>query len=247
MPVAGAAGPITVAGSLVQNTAESLALNAMRLAIDDMTCGITPTSTIMDMKCTSHRQSGPDLLLHIIAGSQMHEYLFGVRPTVSMLGVAGQTVSAQSVYEKALSMTFSILAGQRKLGIGCLAFSDVGSPVQLTLDYELGMYFRNLFRDVNVDDEHIGIDTIFATASRGGFFLETEHTANFFREECWFPAFIDNRLPLAWANSPTDMIDNARNRTSQLYEKAENKCPLSAGQKQEIVELIKQADIAVAS
>ncbi len=243
MPVAGASGPITIAGSLVQNTAEALALNAMRLAIDDLTMGITATSTIMDMKSASHRQSGPDLLLHIIAGAQMNEYLFGIKSSaIGVTGVAAQTVSAQSVYEKAISTTFNISAGQRKIGIGCLAFSDVGSPVQLILDYEMGLYFRHLFRDVNVDDEHIGLDTILSVAPKGGFFLETEHTAEFFREECWFPAFIDNRLPLAWMKDPTDIIERARKYTSDLYEKAENKCPLNPAQKQAITELIKQAD-----
>lgn len=56
MPVAGAAAPITLAGSLVQNTAESLGLCAMRLAIDDLPQGIVGTSTIMDMKDASRRQ-----------------------------------------------------------------------------------------------------------------------------------------------------------------------------------------------
>jgi trimethylamine:corrinoid methyltransferase-like protein len=69
MPVAGGAGPVTVAGSLVQNTAESLAICAMRLAIENMVQPLKSTSAVIDMKHLSHRQSGPDMLLHIIAGS----------------------------------------------------------------------------------------------------------------------------------------------------------------------------------
>ena len=245
MPVAGGAGPVTIAGSLVQNTAESLALCAMRLAVDDLTHGITPTSTVIDMKHASHRQSGPDLALHILAGSQMDAYLFGRSPRIVLMGVGAQTVSAQSVYEKALAAAFNIAAGQRTLGIGCLAYSDVGSPVQLVLDYEMGLYFRHLFREVASDDEHVGMDTLLSTAPHGAFFLETEHTACFFREESWIPAFMDHRVPLAWAANPSDMIEQARARARDLFANAENLCPLSEGQQQEIRELMNEADAAV--
>jgi len=242
MPVAGAAGPVTVAGSLVQNTAESLALNAMRLAIDDLTQGITSTSVILDMKDAAHRQSGPDLALHVLAGSQMHAHLFGGRPRIGITGVAAAVVSPQSVYEKALMAAFDIAAGQRQLGIGCLAFSDVGSPVQLVLDHEMGRYFQHLFREVETDAEHAGLETILETAPRGAFYLESEHTARFFREECWLPEFVDHRVPLAWAQNPADMIDRARQRARQLRETAENQCPLPEDAQRQIRALVREAD-----
>jgi len=245
MPVAGAAGPITVAGSLVQNTAESLALNAMSLAIDNRTQGITSTSALIDMKDLAHRQSGPDLALHMLAGSEMHAHLFGGRPRIGISGVAAPTVSPQSVYEKGMSAAFNIAAGQRQLGIGCLAFSDVGSPVQLVLDHEMGGYFRHLFREVDAGDEHVGLETILETIPRGAFFLESEQTARFFREECWLPAFVDHRVPLAWARDPSDMIERARVRARELRDAAENLCPLPETTRKQIRELIKEADALV--
>jgi len=240
-----AAGPITVAGSLVQNTAESLALNAMSLAIDDRTQGITGTSAMIDMKDLAHRQSGPDLALHMLAGSEMHAHLFGGRPRIGISGVAAPTVSPQSVYEKGMSTAFNIAAGQRQLGIGCLAFSDVGSPVQLVLDYEMGGYFQHLFREVNADDEHVGLETIMETIPRGAFFMESEQTARLFREECWLPAFVDHRVPLAWARDPSDMIERAREKARELRDTAENQCSLPETTRKQIQELIKEADTLV--
>ncbi len=76
MPVAGASTPITVAGALVQNTAESLALSAMRLAVDDLPQPITGTAAVMDMKYGFPRQIGPDLFLHRLAGQEMHDHLY---------------------------------------------------------------------------------------------------------------------------------------------------------------------------
>ena len=249
MPVAGASTPITVAGALVQNTAESLALCAMRLAIDGVPRGVTATAAIMDMRDAVHRQSGPDLLLHVVAGQQMNAYLFGGRPgmPVSYTGVSAQVVSPQSVYEKGQAAALSIAAGGRSLGIGCLAVSDVGSPVQLLLDHEMGLAFGRLLREVAIDDEHMGLDTIIETASRGAYFLETDHTARFFREECWLPAFMDHRAPLAWARDPADMVERARARTLAMMREPENQCPLSEPDRKAIRQLVAEADVLVAA
>jgi trimethylamine---corrinoid protein Co-methyltransferase len=242
MPVAGAAGPITVAGSLVQNTAESLALCAMRLAVDDVPHGITPTTTIMDMKDAAPRQSGPDLLLHILAGNEMYAYLFGGRPTATLLGVGAKVVCPQSVYEKAMMAMFNFAAGTRELGVGCLCYSDVGSPVQLVLDVEMGRYLQYLFREVKTQSDYAGLQTILETAPRGAYFLETDHTAAFFREETWRPAFLDHRVPMAWMSDPADMIDRARDRARELQKTAVNQCPLSDAQQRMIRELLAEAD-----
>jgi len=242
MPVAGAAGPITVAGSLVQNTAESLALCAMRLAVDDLTSGITGTSTILDMKSGAHRQSGPDLMLHGLAGAQMHAHLFGGRAIDTNLGVAASTVTPQALHEKSLAASFSVAAGVRKLGVGSLAFSDVGSPVQLVLDCGLVDYYQHLFRPVHVDDAHVGLDSILETAPRGARYIETEHTARHFREESWLPDLIDHRVPLAWMADPSDLIERGRQQARELYARADNQCPLSAAQQADIHALIREAD-----
>ncbi|MFC1525801.1 trimethylamine methyltransferase family protein [Candidatus Latescibacterota bacterium] len=242
MPVAGAAGPITVAGSLVQNTAESLALCAMRLALDDLTCGVSGSSAVLDMRAGAPRQSGPDVMLHLLAGSQMNSYLFGGRPSLSLSGVAAPVVSAQSQSEKAMAMAWNVAAGQRALGVGSLAYSDVGSPVQLILDLEQARYFQELVREVVVDEEHIGLDTILATIGQGARYLEGEHTARHFREESWLSELLDYRVAHAWGQSGGDLIDRARERARQVWAEAQNQCPLSDSQRQEIEDLQREAD-----
>lgn len=121
----------------------------------------------------------------------------------------------------------------------------MGSPVQLVLDHEMGGYFRHLFREVSADDEHVGMEEMLETIPRGAFFLESEQTARLFREECWLPAFVDHRVPLAWAQDPSDMIERARERARALRDAAENQCPLSETTQKQIRELIKEADALV--
>lgn len=248
MPVGGASTPVSVAGSLVQNTAESLALSAMRLAVDDLPQPITGSQAMMDMKGAAPRQFGPDIMLHRLAGDEMDSYLYTgrVRARASgWFGVGASTVSQQSIFEKAFGGAFSVAMGARHLGVGCLAFSDVGSPVQLMLDLEILQFFRDFFRDVNLDEEHVGLDTILETAPTGGRYLSTDHTASLFREECWLPSFLDYGAFLSWAQNPADLIGRATARAQELLGQAENQCPLSAEQAQQIRALMAEADALV--
>jgi len=247
MPVAAASTPVTVAGALVQNTAESLAISAIRLAIDDLPHPITGSSAMMDMRHGFPRQIGPDVFLHDLAGREMDDYLYrGERGTHGWgwCGAGAATVCAQSVLEKALGFGMAMAMGVRSFGVGCLAFSDVGSPVQLLIDLELVGYARSLFREVCADDEHVGLDTILEIAPKGGRYLETPHTASFFREECWLPALCDFRAFMAWANQPNDIIVKASARASDLWRRAPNPCGLSAAQQTHIRQLLADADRA---
>ena len=248
MPVAGASAPITVAGALVQNTAESLALSAMRLAVEDLPQPIAGSQAIMDMKHGFPRQIGPDMFLHRLAGREMHDYLYRGRQTRrnawGWCGAGAATVSVQSVCEKALGFGMALAGGATAFGVGCLGFSDVGSPVQLVIDCELADFARNMYREVNVDDAHVGLDTVEATLPTGGKYLESMHTAEHFREECWLPSLFDYRAFMVWANDPGDMIAKATDRARGLYETAENQCPLSAEQTRQLKQVMKEADSA---
>jgi trimethylamine:corrinoid methyltransferase-like protein len=242
MPVAGAATPVTVAGQAVQTAAESLALNALTLAVDDRTCGIMNNSLVMDMKDASHRQAGPDVILHRAAAYEMHRHFFGGHPRIFGFNAGAQVVGPQALFEKAMGTALDIAAGSRSIGIGCLAASDVGSLVQLVLDYEMAQAFRHLYREVASNEERIGEALIAETVPEGARFMEAEHTARFYREELWLPMFLDYRNPLGWQRDPSDVIARARNRARELATTAENQCPLLDEQRQAVRKLIQEAE-----
>jgi trimethylamine--corrinoid protein Co-methyltransferase len=238
MPVAGAATPVTVAGQVAQTTAEALALNALALAVDDRPCGIMHNPLVMDMRAASHRQSGPDVVLHRAATHEMHRHFFGGHPRVFGFNAGAQVVGPQALWEKGMGMTLEVLAGGRSLGLGCLAASDVGSLVQLVLDRELACALGHLLRETAVDGEHIGEETILATVPEGARFMETEHTARFYREELWLPMLFDFRNPLGWQRDPSDIIDRARAQARELAGSAMCQCPLSREQRAAIRRLM---------
>jgi trimethylamine--corrinoid protein Co-methyltransferase len=241
MPVAGAAAPVTIAGQAAQTTAEALALNALTLAVDDRTCGIMHNPLVMDMRAASHRQSGPDVVLHRAVAHEMHRHFFGGHARLFGFNAGAQVVGPQALFEKGLGMALDVLAGARSVGIGCLAASDVGSVVQLLLDYEMALALRHLLREVIVDEERIGEAVIARGVPEGARFLESAHTARFYREELWLPMFLDFRNPLGWQRDPSDLIDRARARARELVLEAESQCPLTGEQRGALRSLMQEA------
>ena len=241
MPVAGAAAPVTVAGQAAQTTAEALALNAVTLAVDDRTSGIMSNALVIDMAAAAHRQAGPDVVLHRAAAYAMHCHLFGGWPRIWGFNASAQVVGPQAAFEKAMGTALDIASGTRSVGCGSLACSDVGSLVQLVLDVEMAEAFGHMLREVDVDEEHIGRETILDTVPGGARFMETEHTARHFREELWLPRLFDFRVPIAFQADPTDMIEKARGRARELAAKAENQCPLPEEKRRAIRTLMEEA------
>ncbi|HJN18739.1 MAG TPA: trimethylamine methyltransferase family protein [Armatimonadota bacterium] len=241
MPVAGAATPVTVAGQAAQTTAESLALSAITLAVDDITTSIQTNALVMDMRAMAHRQAGPDVMLQRTAAAEMQCHFFGGWPRIWGFNASGQTVGPQTLLEKGMGTAIDIMSGARSVGCGSLACSDVGSLVQLVLDLEMADTFAHMLREVEISDERIDEETILATVPGGARFMETEHTFRHFREELWMPQFMDFRVPVAWRDSPTDMIDSARAKAMDLAATAKNQCPLSDDQTAAIRQLMDDA------
>lgn len=236
MPVAGIATPVTLAGSLVTITAECLALNALSLALDDRVQGWTAGPLSFDMKLGNQTQNGPEVELLRLGSAQMGAYVFGGQYQVVGGPTTGAKIpDAQAAMEKSLDAMWAICGGVRSFGsLATLAGADVGSVVQLMVDLEIMSYFQHLVAGIKVDEERLAEAVIAEIAPRGAYFLNQEHTARFFREECWLPELVDRRVPMAWLPDPTTMLDNARAKARKLLDCAENQCPLSDEQRRQI-------------
>lgn len=243
MPVVGVATPVTLAGCLVQTTAEVLALNCISMAVDGQLCGYVAGPLTFDMRTGIHTQVGPDVELVGLGARQMGAYVFGGE----FSGIGGptttaQTPGAQSVMEKALSTMFAITSGLRGFGsLGILSTADVGSVVQLMLDLELMGHFERLLRGIEVDEEHLAEDVIKEVAPRGAYYLNQDHTARHFRQELYNPELVDRRVPMAWLTAPAEFVDNARAKAKRVAAEAQNQCPLSDEQKKRVAAIVAEA------
>jgi trimethylamine--corrinoid protein Co-methyltransferase len=243
MPVIGSATPVTVAGSLAQSTAESLAMNTVTLAVDDRLNGWAESPVVMDMRTGMAMISGPDVLLARLAFAQMGAYVFGGTYAGSgSLTTTAKGPGAQAAIEKSLDAMWGFCAGVRSFSsLGVLACSDVASLTQLMIDLEVVGYFERLARGVAVDDARVAEDLILEVAPRGSYYLGEMHTAEHFREELWTPELMDRRVAMAWVREPVTMLENARIRARQAVDRAENRCPLSDAARRQVEEIVREA------
>ena len=143
----------------------------------------------------------------------------------------------------AAQIGFNYALGIRHFGaLGTLAHSDVFSTVQLMLCLEMVGLFRKASVGFEVNAETLAEELIAKVAPTGARFLDTDHTAQHFREVSWWPEFLDRRVPMAWVESPANIIEAARAKALELEETAPNCCPLDDGQKAEIGRILKAAD-----
>ena len=244
MPVAGAATPVTLAGCLVQATAEVLQCNVLSLAVDGRLMGWAAGPLVIDPRTGSHTQSGPAVLLLLLGARQVSRHLFGgglVAPGGPT--TAAKVPGAQSMMEKSLQTCWAIMGGTRSFGsLATLAVADIGSIVQLMLDLEMMKHFERLLRGITVDADTLAEQVIIEVAPRGAYFVGEEHTAHHFRTELWLPELVDAQVPMAWVQNPKTMLESARAKALRLVETAENKCPLTDEQRRQVAEIVADAE-----
>ena len=244
MPVAGIAMPVTPAGALALMTAEVIGTNVLSLAVDQHLVGWTASPVGFDMRVGIHTQTGPEVVLMNAGVGQVAAYLFGGSPGLACpMSTAAKVPGAQSMMEKAFGMGMGFLAGARAFGgLSTLAFSDIGSVVQLMMEVEWVDSIRCMAQGFEVSAEQIAEEIIAEVAPRGAYFLQHEHTLKHYREACWIPELMDRRVPVAWKADPTTMLENARAKALHLVQTAPNQCPLSDAQRKDLQKILDAAD-----
>jgi len=200
------------------------------------------------MRTGIHTQTGPEVSLLLLAASEMSAHIFGGTPAASGGPTcAAQTPGAQSMMEKTLHTDFAIAGGCRSFGsLSLLSFADTGSLVQLMLDLELMSYYERLLQGIEVTEDKLAEELICQVGPTGARYLDTDHTAQFYREELWLPELLDRRSAMAWAADPATMLETAQKKAKRLLATAENRCPLTDEQKREVERVVAAADREVA-
>ena len=243
--LAGATTPVTLAGTLVHQTAEILISNIINRAFAHTTSlsyGGSPL--ILDMKIAQQAENSPESLLLRLATGQIAQHCFGIGNGAGAANpvTTAKIPGAQAMFEKTQALMFGILSGARSFGsVGTLASADVGSLTQIVLDVEMIKSIERLLNGIDVTDDKLAVDVIKRVGS-GGNYLAEDHTVKYLREEMWFPELLDRRNVGGWMESPKTMVENAKNKVRKILLQAENKSPLNEHQKREIAKLLKKAD-----
>jgi len=218
MPLAGATGPATLLGSIVQHAAEDLSgVTIHQLANPgapivwggspaafDMRAGTTPMGAIETMMIDcSYAEVGKSLGL----------------PTHAYLGMSdAKIVDGQCGFESGIGATLGALTGVNMMsGAGMLDFESCFSLEKLVIDADIIGMAKRLVAGVEQRETPIALE-IMREVGHAGKFLSTSHTRRWFREEQYIPSpVVDRDFRRDWeAKGSLDATERAHRRAEQL-------------------------------
>ncbi|MCX5800013.1 MAG: trimethylamine methyltransferase family protein [Candidatus Eisenbacteria bacterium] len=187
MPLSGATSPVTLAGSLVQHTAENLSgivIHQLARPGSPIIYGGSPA--FFDMRNGTTPMGAIETMMIDCAFSQVGKSL-GV-PTHAYMGLSdSRTVDYQAGLESGLGAVLAMLAGINVVsGVGMMEFEKCQSLEKLFLDNDIcGMAYR--LRDgITVNEETLARE-VFKEATLDTSFLRSKHTLKWFKKEGFFP------------------------------------------------------------
>jgi trimethylamine--corrinoid protein Co-methyltransferase len=218
MPLAGAAAPVTLLGSVVQHAAECLsgiAIHQLASPGSPIVWGGAPA--IFDMRKGTTPMGAVETAMIDIAYAQVGKYL-GL-PTHTYLGASdAKIVDAQSGMESGISAVLGALAGINMIsGAGMLDFLACHSPEKLVVDAEAIAMAQRLARGIETQTETLAT-ALFEGINFKGDFLKQKVTRQLFAKEQYLPSYIiDRDTHRGWEDSGSmDMFGRAKKRVKEL-------------------------------
>jgi len=217
MPQAGATAPVTLAGTLVIQTAEILTgLVLGQVLQPGIPMFVFIRAAIMDIRIGSFSSGAPEFALVEAAATQLFHEFYKL-PVNGGWGVSDSKILDEQVgYEKSFTWLLSVLAGASAVsGMGALESGLAASPTQLVIDNEILGMIRRVNEGIMVDDERLAVDLI-NEVGIGGHYVSKMHTLQLYKSEQYMPK-ISYRYPReVWER------DGAKNIIKRAQENAQS-------------------------
>ena len=210
---AGATSPVTLAGSVAQSVAESLAGVVFCYLLDpDAKPIFAPKAIVSDLRTGSMCAGSGEQGVLMAACAQMGKYYGFV--TSSMAGMTdAKSPDTQHGYEKCHGLTLAAHAGSNLISQGCgLQASLLGAAFEsYVLDNDMiGVVLRGV-RGIEIDDETLAVDVIESVVKGEGHYLGHAQTLARMKTDYLYPEVADRRTPYEWEESGAlDMRERAR-------------------------------------
>jgi trimethylamine--corrinoid protein Co-methyltransferase len=217
MALAGATGPATLAGLLVQQNAEVLSgLLIAHLVNPHAPVIYGNVSCPMDMRTGDSSTGSPEVGLLGAGFVQLAKY-YGMPCSVGAQCNA-RVPDAQASYEKMTSLMMGVMAGADLVDLfaGTIESFRTASYEQLVIDNELAGMALRCAEGIEVNAETMARDVI-DRVGPGGNFLADKHTSKWFRKEHYQSTLGDRRTRAAWEKSGSkDIREQARDRAREI-------------------------------
>ncbi|NIM44882.1 MAG: hypothetical protein GTN80_03495 [Nitrososphaeria archaeon] len=241
-PIMGATIPASLAGAIVQGSAETLSGNVIiQLTSKGAPVIFGASNAIMDMKAQVRAVAGPEYLINNLAIAQLGRY-YGL-PTWSSGGVStSKVLDGQAYIEMTISLFVAAASGANLIhDVGLLERGITGCLDVITICDELASMFRRFLDGVNVTDETLALD-LMAKVGPGGSYLVHEHTRDHVRREHWFPTLIDRHRWERWmAEGSKDLSQRVNEKTREILQ-THTPRPLSKDIEERLTEIIREVE-----
>lgn len=242
MPLAGFMSPVTLVGSLVQHTAETLS----GIVISQLANPGTPilyggSPAIFDVRYETTPMGAIETMMIDCAYAEIGKFL-GL-PTQAYIGLSdAKQLDAQAGLETSTGATLAALAGINNIsGPGMLDFESCISLEKLVVDNEIcGMSLR-LLEGIEPKEDFPALPH-FEELLKEKHLLIADHTRRYLRQEHYFPGPTINRANRArWMEEgKTTLFARAQSEVKRLLAEYEDS-DLAAENKSELVNLMRAA------
>jgi len=239
MPLAGAAAPVTLLGSVVQHAAECISgitIHQLAKAGAPIVWGGAPA--IFDMRKGGTPMGAIETAMIDASYAQVGKYLN--IPTHCYLGATeSKVVDAQAGLESGMSALVGALAGVNMIsGAGMLDFLACHSPEKLTIDAEAIGMAKRMLEGVQVRTETLAT-SMFEVINFKGDFLKQRVTRELFSQEQYLPSDVIDRDSIrGWQQSGSlDTFARAKIRTQQLLDEYQRP-QIDADKEKELVGMV---------
>lgn len=208
----GAMAPVTLAGALVQHTAESVAIlvltQMIRPGCPSILGGFTSN---VDMRTGSPAFGTPEYVTATLAIAQIARHL--KIPVRTSAVCASPTVDAQATYETAFSLWAGIMSHSHLINhaAGWIEGGLSASYEKIIVDAELLRGWADMLKPVEFSDDDLAVDAI-GEVPVGGHFFGTAHTLARYENAFYKPILSD------WSNYENWQENGSKTATERATE-----------------------------
>ena len=185
----GGTGPITLAGTLVQQNAEILAgIVLAQLANPSTTVIYGSVSNPIDLRVADISMGSIEQAMITVATIQMADF-YGLPCRVAPGNSGARKPGARATTEAVLGIYMGATAGANIITTGLLDSTVMLSYEHLIVMDEMIAQIKRAIRGINTEEERLALDLIHKEGHPNPNYLGTEHTLKFMREEIYSSEF----------------------------------------------------------
>jgi trimethylamine--corrinoid protein Co-methyltransferase len=242
MPMCGASGPMTLAGTAVQSNAESLAAITLCQLVNPHTPMIyTGWVCAIDPKTSRCAYGAPEFAM----GTSIFNTTMGRYYDMPTYGFGGCSDSklpdAQAGAEVMMNGMLAALGGTNLIhDCGYLAGGSIGSMEMAVVCNEIIGMISRIVRGVQVNEDTLAVEVI-KNVGPGGHYMSQKHTLEHVRE-LYMPSLFDRESEVAWVKAgKKDVRDMARMKAKKILSE-HTPTPLPKDVQLRLTEIVKEAE-----